>query len=64
MPFFGDQAFWGEAVRRAGVGPKPIPIDSLSKHQLVQALKFMARPEVRGSARMHELYEPDAISVA
>jgi hypothetical protein len=51
VPFFGDQAFWGEAVRRAGVGPKPIPVDSLSKHQLVQALHFMAQPEVSSPAR-------------
>ena len=46
VPFFGDQAFWGEAVRRVGVGPKPIPIDSFSKDKLVRALKFMAKPQV------------------
>ena len=46
VPFFGDQPFWGEACRRAGVGPKPIPIDSLNKSKLVSALKFMDKPEV------------------
>ena len=40
------QPFWGEACRRAGVGPKPIPIDSLNKSKLIQALKYMAKPEV------------------
>ncbi|CAL8472198.1 g11740 [Coccomyxa elongata] len=50
IPFFGDQAFWGEATRRAGVGPKPIPIDAFSRHKLVHALKFMARPEVKRRA--------------
>lgn len=43
------QPFWGEACRRAGVGPKPIPIDGLSKSKLIQALKFMAKPEVPSS---------------
>ena len=49
VPFFGDQPFWGEACRRAGVGPKPIPIDSLNKSKLVSALKFMGKPEVPDS---------------
>lgn len=47
VPFFGDQPFWGEACRRAGVGPKPIPVDSFSRHKLVHALRYMARPEVQ-----------------
>ena len=53
VPFFGDQPFWGEACRRAGVGPKPIPIDSLNKSKLVSALKFMNKPEVPDS--LHRL---------
>ncbi len=40
------QPFWGEACRRAGVGPKPISIDSLNKSKLIHALKYMAKPEV------------------
>lgn len=50
IPFFGDQAFWGSAVYRRGVGPKPIPIDSFTTKKLVAALKFMERPEVKVEA--------------
>ncbi len=52
IPFFGDQAFWGSAVFRRGVGPKPIPIDSLTTKKLVEALLFMQKPEVKQEARM------------
>ena len=41
-----SEQYMTQAVRRAGVGPKPIPIDSLSRSKLVHALKFMARSEV------------------
>ena len=47
------QPFWGEACRRAGVGPKPIPIDSLNKSKLIQALKYMAKPEVPNHPPSH-----------
>lgn len=50
IPFFGDQTFWGSAVYRRGVGPRPIPIDSLSTKKLVAALEFMQRPEVKVEA--------------
>lgn len=50
IPFFGDQTFWGSAVYRRGVGPRPIPIDSLTTKKLVQALEFMQRPEVKREA--------------
>ena len=40
------QPFWGQACSRAGVGPKPISIDGVNKSKLIQALKFMAKPEV------------------
>ena len=50
IPFFGDQAFWGSAVFRRGVGPKPIPIDRLTTKRLVEALTFMQRPEVKDEA--------------
>ena len=50
IPFFGDQTFWGSAVYRRGVGPRPIPIDSLTTKKLVDALRFMQRPEVKMEA--------------
>ena len=51
IPFFGDQAFWGSAVFRRGVGPKPIPIDRLTTKKLVEALRYMQKPEVKDEAR-------------
>ena len=50
VPFFGDQPFWGAACTRMGVGPKPIPIDKLDTPSLVEALRFMMRPEVQAAA--------------
>ena len=58
VPFFGDQPFWGEACRRAGVGPRPIPIDSLNKSKLVSALKFMDKPEVPDSQPSTKMLQP------
>ena len=51
VPFFGDQPFWGAACARMGVGPKPIPIDKLDTPSLVEALKFMMKPEVQAAAQ-------------
>jgi UDP:flavonoid glycosyltransferase YjiC (YdhE family) len=51
IPFFGDQAFWGSAAFRRGVGPKPIPIDNLSTKKLVEALHYMQKPEVKLEAQ-------------
>lgn len=34
-----------------GVGPKPIPIDKLDTPSLVDALKFMMKPEVQAAAQ-------------
>lgn len=51
VPFFGDQPFWGAACCRMGVGPKPIPIDKLDTPSLVEALRFMMKPEVQEAAR-------------
>lgn len=38
-------------MRRAGAGPRPIPIDSFSRKKLVAALDFMQREDVRERAR-------------
>lgn len=37
-PFLGDQPFWGWAVHRAGVGPKPIPERKLTSDRLAEAI--------------------------
>ena len=34
-----------------GVGPKPIPIDKLDTPSLVEALRFMTKPEVQAAAK-------------
>ena len=47
VPFFGDQAFWGEMCRRSGVGPAPVPVERLTVEALLEGLGFLARPEVR-----------------
>lgn len=46
VPFFGDQPFWGDRVHARGVGPPPIPVDQFSLEKLVNAIKFMLKPEV------------------
>ncbi|HVJ93664.1 MAG TPA: glycosyltransferase, partial [Labilithrix sp.] len=38
-PFFGDQPFWGNVVRRAGLGPPPIPQKKLSADRLATAIR-------------------------
>jgi len=37
-PFFGDQYMWGAMVHRAGVGPKPCPVDKLTSTILIEKL--------------------------
>ncbi|CAL5028849.1 unnamed protein product [Urochloa decumbens] len=50
VPFFGDQAFWGDRVHARGVGPPPIPVDQFGLQKLVDAIKFMMEPEVKDKA--------------
>ncbi|CAN6486027.1 unnamed protein product [Victoria cruziana] len=51
VPFFGDQPFWGERIHAKGVGPPPIPVDEFSLEKLVEAIKFMLKPEVKVRAQ-------------
>lgn len=46
IPFFGDQAFWGEMCRRSRVGPAPIAVEKLTPELLKEGLQFLMRPEV------------------
>ena len=41
-PFFGDQLFWGERVRKLGVGSRPIPIKRLTAEGLASAIHLVA----------------------
>lgn len=49
VPFFGDQAFWGEMCRRSGVGPAPIAVEKLKVEHLTEGLRFLMQPEVSPS---------------
>jgi sterol 3beta-glucosyltransferase len=42
IPFFGDQAFWGQRVFDLGVGPKSIPRKQLTADRLANALQSAA----------------------
>jgi UDP:flavonoid glycosyltransferase YjiC (YdhE family) len=45
IPFFGDQAFWGAMVSRAGAGPDPIPYKDLTAEKLAGAINEALKPE-------------------
>lgn len=50
VPFFGDQPFWGERVHARGVGPAPIRVEEFTLERLVDAIRFMLKPEVKKCA--------------
>ncbi|MBD2365313.1 glycosyltransferase family 1 protein [Anabaena minutissima FACHB-250] len=39
IPFFGDQAFWGDRIARLGVSPQPIPKKQLTAERLANAIQ-------------------------
>jgi sterol 3beta-glucosyltransferase len=41
-PFIADQPFWGNAVYRQGLGPKPIPQKKLTVDNLAEAIRVAA----------------------
>ncbi|KAI9723069.1 MAG: hypothetical protein M1828_004317 [Chrysothrix sp. TS-e1954] len=45
VPFFGDQAFWGGMVYRAGAGPQPVPNKKLTADNLAEAIRIALKPE-------------------
>lgn len=49
-PFFGDQYMWGEMVHRADVGPKPCPVNELTKDILVEKLRLLTDPKTKEAA--------------
>lgn len=44
-PFIADQPFWGNAIQRLGVGPKPIPQKQLTVENLSQAITTVANDQ-------------------
>nr|GAT54436.1 glycosyltransferase family 1 protein [Mycena chlorophos] len=51
VPFFGDQAFWGQMIAQSGAGPAPIPHKELGVDNLREALRFVCGEEARRAAR-------------
>ena len=51
VPFFGDQFFWGNMVRRAGIGPAPIPYSTLKAEDLASAIQQALEPSLQLRAR-------------
>jgi len=43
MPQYADQFFWGERLFELGVGPRPLPLRSLSAERLAHSLERMIR---------------------
>jgi UDP:flavonoid glycosyltransferase YjiC (YdhE family) len=41
VPFSGDQPFWGERVRKLGLGSTPIPHHWLSANRLAHAIDLV-----------------------
>ncbi len=50
VPFFGDQAFWGQRVQALGVGPAPVKRSRLTTDHLAAALRAALSPEKRDCA--------------
>ncbi|KAL5001734.1 hypothetical protein BDV10DRAFT_149117 [Aspergillus recurvatus] len=50
VPFFGDQAFWGSIVSRAGAGPDPIPWKRLTAEKLAEAIQVALKDETKRKA--------------
>ena len=49
-PFFGDQPFWAEVVRRTGLGPAPVPQKRLTAERLAAAIAAALSPEIAARA--------------
>ena len=51
VPFFGDQAFWGQMIANAKAGPQPIPYKALNSKNLVDAIALYLTTETAEAAR-------------
>jgi UDP:flavonoid glycosyltransferase YjiC (YdhE family) len=50
VPFAGDQPFWADRLRRAGVAPAPVPARSLSAERLARAIDEADKDALRARA--------------
>ena len=46
-PFFGDQFFWGEMIKKGGLGPSPCSIRQLTLHIVAESLLALQDVTVR-----------------
>ncbi|KAM3520637.1 hypothetical protein MY4038_009344 [Beauveria bassiana] len=51
VPFFGDQAFWGQMVARAGAGPQPIPYTEMTADSLAESITTALKEDVQKGAQ-------------
>ncbi len=51
VPFFGDQAFWGQMVARAGAGPEPVPFTKMTIDSLTNSITTALTEEVQKNAQ-------------
>lgn len=51
VPFFGDQAFWGNMIHKRGLGPAPIHNKILDAENLAEAITYALRPDVLAKAQ-------------
>ena len=49
-PFFADQFMWGFFVEMAGVGPKAVPINSLTEEMLTEKFEILSSEKVQTAA--------------
>ncbi|KAJ5375691.1 hypothetical protein N7517_007697 [Penicillium concentricum] len=66
VPFFGDQLFWGNMVASRGVGPIPIPHQSLNAENLAEAIRFCLHTDTLAAASnlAREMSEEAGVSAA
>ncbi|GHF31477.1 UDP:flavonoid glycosyltransferase YjiC (YdhE family) [Deinococcus metalli] len=67
VPFFGDQPFWAERVRRLGVGPSPVPARHLTAGALGDALtqvRVDTGIRERAAALGHRIRAEDGLGAA
>ncbi|KAH7416725.1 glycosyltransferase family 1 protein [Cadophora sp. MPI-SDFR-AT-0126] len=51
VPFFGDQAFWGQMIATARAGPQPIHHTRLNENNLTQAIQYCLTQEAVNAAK-------------
>ena len=66
VPFFGDQAFWGQMIANAKAGPQPIPYKSLNSENLADAINFCMKSDTAEAAKdiAHKMRNEEGVKQA